>query len=58
MNRKQQDVIDYLYAENQTLKLDRKGVKLDLRNTQRRKLAKAGKKLGRKRLMQYASISI
>lgn len=27
-----------------------------MENTQRRKLAKAGKKLGRQRLMQYASI--
>jgi hypothetical protein len=36
--------------------LEKKGGKLDLSNTQRRKLAKAGKKLGRKRLMQYASI--
>jgi len=31
-------------------------VKLKLSNTQRRKLAKAGEKLGRKGLMQYASI--
>lgn len=36
--------------------LERKGVKLDLSNTQRRKLAKRGKKLGRKGLIQYASI--
>ena len=58
MNRKQQDLIDYLHAENETLKeqLESNGVKLKLSNTQRRKLAKAGKKLGRQRLMQYASI--
>ena len=58
MNRKQQDVIAYLYAENEILKeqLETKGVKLKLSNTQRRKLAKRGKKLGRKGLMQYASI--
>lgn len=58
MNRKQQDLIDYLHAENVLLKqqLEKKGVKLDLDNTQRRKLAKAGQKLGRKRLMEYATI--
>jgi hypothetical protein len=43
---------------NEILKeqLETKGVKLKLSNVQRRKLAKRGKKLGRKRLMQYASI--
>jgi len=58
MNRKQQDVINYLQAENEILKeqLDKKGGKLDLSNTQRRKLAKKGKKLGWKGLMLYASI--
>lgn len=58
MNRKQQDLIDYLQAENEILKeqLETKGVKLKLSNTQRRKLAKKGKKLGRKGLMQYANI--
>jgi len=35
---------------------ERKGGKLDLGNTQRRTLAKRGKKLGRKGLIQYASI--
>jgi len=50
MNRKHEDVIDYLQAENEMLKeqLEKKGVKLNLSNTQRRKLAKKGKKLGRK----------
>lgn len=58
MNRKQQDVIDYLHAENEILKeqFENKGGKLDLSNTQRRKLAKRAKKLGRKGLMQYAGI--
>lgn len=58
LNRKQLDVINYLHAENETLKeqLKKKGIKLDLSNTQRRRLAKRGKKLGRKGLMQYASI--
>jgi len=58
MNRKQHDVIMYLHAENEILKeqLETKGVKLKLSNTQRRKLAKRGKKLGRKGLLEYASI--
>jgi len=58
MNRKQHDVIMYLHAENEILKeqLEKKGVKLKLSNTQRRKLAKRGKKLGRKGLLDYASI--
>lgn len=58
MNRKQQEVIDYLQAENEILKeqLKKKGVKLALSNTQRRELAKKGKKLGRKGLMKYATI--
>ncbi len=57
-NRKQLDVINYLHAENEILKeqLEKKGIKLTLSNTQRRKLAKRGKKLGRRGLMQYASI--
>ncbi len=48
--RKQQYVIDYLQAENEILKeqFEKEGGKLDLSNTQRRKLAKSGKKLGRK----------
>lgn len=51
-------MINYLHAENEILKeqLDRKGIKLALSNTERRKLAKCGKKLGRKGLIQYASI--
>jgi hypothetical protein len=58
LNRKQLDVINYLHAENEILKeqLETKGVKLKLSNTQRRKLAKRGKKLGRKGLLEYASI--
>ncbi|MDQ8207922.1 integrase core domain-containing protein [Coraliomargarita sp. SDUM461003] len=58
LNRRQLDVINYLHAENEILKeqLEKKDVKLALSNTQRRKLAKCGKKLERKGLMQYASI--
>jgi hypothetical protein len=48
----------YLLAENEILKeqLEKKGVKVKLSNAQRYKLAKKGKKLGRKGLMEYASI--
>ena len=58
MNRDQLNTILYLLAEVEILKehLDRKNIKLDLSNAQRRKLAKAGKKLGRKGLKEYASI--
>ncbi|MDQ8196195.1 hypothetical protein QEH59_17305 [Coraliomargarita sp. SDUM461004] len=49
LNRKQLDVTNYLHAENEILKeqLEKQDVKLALSNTQRRKLAKCGKKLGR-----------
>lgn len=59
MSRRQQEVIIYLQAENEILKeqLDTKGQKLKLSNHQRRKLAKQGKLLGRKRLKEYASIA-
>lgn len=60
MCRRQQEVITYLQAEDEILKeqLDTKGQrsKLKLSNTQRRKLAKKGKKLSRKGLMKYANI--
>jgi hypothetical protein len=48
-----------LLAENEILKeqLDTKGQKLKLSNHQRRKLAKQGKRLGRKRLKEYANIA-
>ncbi len=51
-------MILYLHAENEILKeqLNKKGVKLKLSNHQRRKLAKRGKKLGSKGLLEYASI--
>lgn len=61
LNRKQSrhcGMIMYLLAENEILKdqLEKKGVKVKLSNAQRYKLAKQGKKLGRKGLMEYASI--
>ncbi len=50
INRQQTDVIDYLKAENQILreKLGKKRILLD--DSQRRRLAILGKKLGRKLL--------
>ena len=58
MNRDQLNTILYLLAEVEILKeqLDRKNIKLDLNNTQRRKLVKAGKKLGRKGLKEYTKL--
>ena len=57
MSRRQQEGITYLQAENEILKeqLDTKGQKLKLSNHQRRKLAKQGKLLGRKRLKEYVT---
>ncbi len=58
MNRKQQQVIDYLLEENRILKeqFDATGKKLRLNDKQRRNLAKKGKKLGWAQLQQYANI--
>ncbi len=58
MNRKQQQVIDYLLEENRILKqqFDATGKKLDLTNAQRRSLAKKGKKLGWATLQEYANL--
>ena len=58
MNRKQQDVIEYLLAENQVLKeqLEATGKKLCLNNRQRRELAKRGKALGWQGLKKYATL--
>lgn len=48
MNRKQQQVIEYMLEENRVLKqqLDSSGKKLRLNDSQRRMLAKKGKLLG------------
>ncbi len=58
MNRKQQQVIDYLLEENQVLKqqLNATGKKLSLNDTQRRNLAKKGKLLGWADLHKYAAL--
>ena len=58
MNRKQQQVIEYLLEENRVLKgqLDASGKKLRLTNAQRRSLAKKGRRLGWWQLQQYANL--
>ena len=59
MSRKQQMVIEYLLEENRILKeqFDKTGKKLRLTNRNRRELARKGKLLGWKQLMEYASIA-
>lgn len=59
MSRKQQLVIEYLLEENRILKeqFDSTGKKLRLTNRHRRELAKKGKLLGWKQLVEYASIA-
>jgi len=58
MNRKQQEVIEYLLEENRVLKqqFDATGKKLRLNDMQRRSLAKKGKKLGWTALQEYATL--
>lgn len=58
MNRKQQEVIEYLQAENQVLKeeLTKSGRKLRLNDAQRRRLAQKGKVLGLEGTRKYASL--
>lgn len=58
MNRKQQEVIDYLLEENRILKeqFDQTGKKLRLNDHQRRQLAKKGRILGWDQLQRYARI--
>jgi hypothetical protein len=59
MNRRQQQVIEYLLEENRILKeqFDRTGRKLRLSNHQRRNLAKRGLVLGWRQLRRYGSIA-
>ena len=56
INRQEQDVIEYLRAENRVLreKLGKKRILLD--DNQRRRLAVKGKILGRRMLEQVATI--
>ena len=56
MNRHQEELIDYLREENRILREPLGGRPLRLPDTQRRRLAGRGKRLGRRALTQVASI--
>ena len=60
MNRRQQEVITYVQAENEVLKeqLDTKVKKLKLNNSQRRKLAKQGETTWSKALEGVGQLSV
>ena len=57
VNRQQQDVIDYLQAENRILREKLSGGRLRFTDAERRRLAVKGKALGRKLLRQFACIA-
>lgn len=56
INRRQQEVIDYLKTENQVLREKVGGKRILLTDDQRRRLAVKGKTLGRKRLQELGSL--
>jgi hypothetical protein len=56
VNRKQQEVIDYLLEENRVLREQLGGRRPRLTNDQRRRLAAKGKLLGRAALRKFAGI--
>jgi putative transposase len=56
INRQQEDAIDYLMAENRVLKEQLGGKRLRLTDSQRRRLAVRGKRLGRQMLDRVAGI--
>jgi len=56
VNRHQQRVIDYLLEENRVLRQLHKGKRLRLADSQRHRLARTGKILGRKLLFKFATI--
>jgi hypothetical protein len=56
MNRRQAEIHEYLMEENRVLKEQLKGKRLRLTDDQRRRLAAKGKRLGRRLLMQVATI--
>ena len=56
LNRHQQDVIDYLLAENRVLKAQLNGHRLQLTDDQRRRLAVRAKKLDRACLEEIATL--
>lgn len=56
VNRHQQQVIDYLLEENRVLRELHKGKRLRLNDSQRCRLARKGRILGRKLLFRFATI--
>jgi putative transposase len=56
INRHQQEVIEYLIEENQVLREQLKGPRLQLTDDQRRRLAAKGYQLGRRLLNRVATI--
>ena len=56
VNRRQAEVLEYLIEENRVLKEQLKGKALRLNDDQRRRLAAKGKRIGRRLLMQVATI--
>ena len=56
MNRRQGEILDYLIEENRVLKEQLRGKRLRLTDDQRRRLAANGKRLGRRLLIQVATI--
>ena len=56
LNRRHTEVLEYLIEENRVLKEQLKGRRLRLSDDQRRRLAAKGKKIGRRLLMQVATI--
>jgi len=56
VNRRQGDAIEYLLEENRVLREHLGKRRLPFTNAQRRRLAKTGKPLGRKRLAALASL--
>ena len=56
INRQQAEVLEYLIEENRVLKEQLKGKALRLNDDQRRRLAAKGKRIGRRLLMQVATI--
>ena len=56
LNRRQEDLIDYLREENRILRQQLDGRRLRLTDAQRRRLAVRGKKLGRRALTEVAGI--
>ena len=54
--RRQAEVLEYLIEENRVLKEQLKGRRFNLSDDQRRRLAAKGKRIGRRLLMQVATI--